>query len=187
MVGIAHDSGWLAIVGADSIGRPTSLLITLVSPTGERPGLFHAFEHDGRCLQLSSETIRDVDADDRDITWKAYFFKPAEIDHPNPIWTDAYNDRSVRLKRTSSSRGRHARRVRLDNVSIERFDPHEIFERDKWICQLCHSPVDSNLEWPDPLYPSLDHVLPLAANGQHSRTNTQLAHWICNVRKGAAT
>ena len=32
---------------------------------------------------------------------------------------------------------------------------------------------------------SLDHVMPLIAGGQHTRHNTQIAHWICNVRKGA--
>lgn len=105
--------------------------------------------------------------------------------HPGTVWTDRYHDRSERLRRTSRSQSAHYRRVRIENATAERFDPHEVYERDGWICQLCSQPVDQNLDYPDPLYPSLDHILPLAANGEHSRSNTQLAHWICNVRKGA--
>jgi len=80
---------------------------------------------------------------------------------------------------------RHARRVREQAAMRERFDPLEVYERDGWACGLCHQPVNRKLAWPDPLSPSLDHVVPLAAGGDHSRANTQLAHWICNVRKGA--
>jgi 5-methylcytosine-specific restriction endonuclease McrA len=47
--------------------------------------------------------------------------------------------------------------------------------------------VDRELRWPDPDSGSLDHVIPLIAGGEHSRENTQLAHWLCNVRKGART
>ncbi|WP_366139763.1 HNH endonuclease [uncultured Modestobacter sp.] len=79
------------------------------------------------------------------------------------------------------------RRQRTQLAQAERFDPVEIFERDGWICQLCTAQVDPALKWPDLQSASLDHVVPLAANGQHSRDNTQLAHWLCNVRKGAST
>jgi hypothetical protein len=47
--------------------------------------------------------------------------------------------------------------------------------------------VDPEAKFPDPMCPSLDHITPLLAGGEHSRTNTQLAHWYCNVRKGAST
>jgi 5-methylcytosine-specific restriction endonuclease McrA len=39
--------------------------------------------------------------------------------------------------------------------------------------------------WSDPLSASLDHVIPLVANGEHGKASTQLAHWVCNVRNGA--
>ena len=70
-------------------------------------------------------------------------------------------------------------------ATAERFDPLEVYEREGWVCGLCVKPVDRGLSWPDPMSPSLDHVVPLSANGEHSRANTQLAHWICYVRKGA--
>lgn len=61
----------------------------------------------------------------------------------------------------------------------------EIFDRDGWVCQLCHAPVDQILMHPDPMSKSLDHVVPLSRGGAHSPDNVQLAHLSCNVRKGA--
>lgn len=52
---------------------------------------------------------------------------------------------------------------------------------------LWGDPVDPGVAWPDLMCASLDHIIPLVAHGEHSTANTQLAHWICNVRKGAAT
>lgn len=77
------------------------------------------------------------------------------------------------------------RRSRMAAAFVESFDRHEIFERDGWICQLCDTPVVRDAEWPNPLMPSIDHVVPLARGGEHSRTNTQTSHLGCNVRKGA--
>lgn len=62
----------------------------------------------------------------------------------------------------------------------------EIAERDAGICQLCLSPVDLGLVWPDPGSPSLDHARPLANGGAHIRSNLQLTHLVCNLRKGAS-
>lgn len=33
--------------------------------------------------------------------------------------------------------------------------------------------------------PTLDHVIPLAKGGEHSRANVRCAHFICNSRRGA--
>jgi 5-methylcytosine-specific restriction endonuclease McrA len=38
---------------------------------------------------------------------------------------------------------------------------------------------------PHPLAPTLDHIVPLARGGHHTRDNTQCAHFSCNTRKGA--
>ncbi len=63
----------------------------------------------------------------------------------------------------------------------------EVFERDGWVCGICGQLIDPVLKWPEPRSASLDHVLPLAAGGEHTRANTQAAHLICNIRKGART
>ena len=79
----------------------------------------------------------------------------------------------------------HRRRALKKGATVEDFKPGEIFERDDWTCGICSEPVDRDLKWPNPLSVSLDHVIPLALGGAHSRDNTQCAHLSCNVRKGA--
>ena len=77
-------------------------------------------------------------------------------------------------------------RSRKRNATVEYFLHSEIFERDGWICQLCDRPVDQTLRWPHSLSASLDHIIPISKGGNHSRANVQLAHVICNLRKGAS-
>ena len=75
------------------------------------------------------------------------------------------------------------RRMKIAQATVEVFDPMEVFDRDRWVCQLCNEPVDRDAEYPDPGYRSLDHVVPISKGGEHSRRNTQLAHLGCNVAK----
>ena len=77
------------------------------------------------------------------------------------------------------------RRARLLAAVVEVFDPHEIFERDGWVCRLCDEPVLPDQRVPHPLAPTLDHITALANGGDHTRANTQCAHYRCNCRKGA--
>jgi predicted nucleic acid-binding Zn ribbon protein len=79
----------------------------------------------------------------------------------------------------------HERRARMAGVSSERFGKAEIFERDGWLCGICGSAVSRDARFPDPSSPSLDHVVPLAAGGEHTRANTRCSHLGCNMRKGA--
>jgi 5-methylcytosine-specific restriction endonuclease McrA len=99
-------------------------------------------------------------------------------------WAPAYRASSERKHRISSSASRHERRVRTNREGSEKFDPLEVFERDGWTCMLCGQPVDKRLIWPDEMSKSLDHNVPLVAGGLHTRANCQLAHLICNIRKG---
>jgi 5-methylcytosine-specific restriction endonuclease McrA len=77
----------------------------------------------------------------------------------------------------------HRRRVRLRGGNAERFEAIEIYERDGWRCQICGGPVNRNAVCPHPLSPSLDHIVPVARGGDHTRLNVQCAHFICNSRK----
>ena len=101
-------------------------------------------------------------------------------------WSPTFTENSKRKRRISSNAARHERRKRKE-AGAEKFDPLEIYERDSWICQLCKEPVDRTLRWPAALSASLDHKVPLAAGGAHTRNNTQIARLICNIRKGART
>jgi 5-methylcytosine-specific restriction endonuclease McrA len=73
---------------------------------------------------------------------------------------------------------------RLQEVYVEFVDDYKVFERDDWICQICQQPVDSILEWPDPMSKSIDHTIPLSRGGAHEYANVQLAHLRCNMCKG---
>lgn len=79
------------------------------------------------------------------------------------------------------------RRARQRSLPTEDFSFDEIASRDGWRCGLCNDPVDRALRYPDPKSPSLDHVIPLAKGGGHTRGNAQLAHLRCNIAKGART
>ncbi len=86
-----------------------------------------------------------------------------------------------KMRRKSSEQRRRATKK---TTEIEHFHSQEIYERDKWVCGICGEVVDRELKYPDLLSPSLDHVLPLSKGGAHTRENCQLAHFICNSRKG---
>lgn len=62
----------------------------------------------------------------------------------------------------------------------------EIYDRDRWICQICFSPVDPLAE-EFGMKASLDHKIPQSAQllPDHSPENLQTAHVACNARKGA--
>lgn len=85
--------------------------------------------------------------------------------------------------RAAKVRGKARRRAREKGAVLEQFHNWEIFERDDWICYLCDKPVDKVLVAPEPTAPTLDHVVPLARGGGHTRANTRCAHFICNCRK----
>lgn len=78
----------------------------------------------------------------------------------------------------------HVRRARRRGSRAERFNPREIFERDRWRCGVCHRRVNPDLAWPHPKSASLGHVIPIAQGGEHTRANTRCEHLVCNQRRG---
>lgn len=52
------------------------------------------------------------------------------------------------------------------------------------VCGICGKPVDKSLKYPDPMSPTVDHIIPVAKRGDPiDLDNLQLAHWICNRLK----
>ena len=97
-----------------------------------------------------------------------------------------YPERRVWETRQEAARAKdYRRRSRKRGVGYERFTRREIFERDKWLCGICGQPTDRSPDAHRNDRPSLDHVVPLAKGGPHTRANTQCAHWLCNSTKGA--
>lgn len=87
--------------------------------------------------------------------------------------------------RCTSRYQKSLRRARKRLARVEVFARREIFERDKWMCHLCRKKVHRKKVSPHPMSPTLDHVIPLADGGEHSRANVRTAHFICNAIKGA--
>jgi 5-methylcytosine-specific restriction endonuclease McrA len=52
------------------------------------------------------------------------------------------------------------------------------------ICGICGKPVDKSIKVPNPMAPTIDHIIPVAKGGHPSDIeNLQLAHWTCNRQK----
>lgn len=79
----------------------------------------------------------------------------------------------------------HRRRARELDAFVADVDRAEVFERDGFVCQLCNLPIDMELVFPHRMFPTIDHVVPLAAGGTHEPGNVQAAHFACNASKGA--
>ena len=51
-------------------------------------------------------------------------------------------------------------------------------------CGICGKLVDKKIQYPNPLSPCIDHIVPIDRGGHPSDIdNLQLAHWICNRQK----
>lgn len=82
--------------------------------------------------------------------------------------------RAYRLKNKAARR----------NARVESVQRQEVLDRDNWTCMLCGKPISKTTVYPDPYSPSLDHVVPIAEGGDHSKANLQASHLVCNVKKG---
>lgn len=106
-----------------------------------------------------------------------YCSRPCYSKRPRP---------SGRDKRTNRNRGTDAtqrHRARVIGASIEQFKHADIYERDRWVCQLCGQRIDQRRKFPDMMSASLDHIIPLSKGGEHVKANVQTAHFLCNSRK----
>lgn len=103
--------------------------------------------------------------------------------HDRQVVKDWIADNPERYAELSRRWARKRRSSKL-LVESEEYEHAEVFERDEWICQLCFSPVDSELKWPDRMSATLDHKIPLTLGGPDIRLNAQLAHYSCNSSKG---
>lgn len=65
----------------------------------------------------------------------------------------------------------------------------KLIKRDGLRCALCGKMCDPNdhswSKYSGPMYPSIDHIVPMSKGGGHVWGNVQVAHIICNSEKGA--
>lgn len=89
------------------------------------------------------------------------------------------------LRRQSSKRiYRGARKAAVRAATMEAFDPFEVLERDCWHCYMCGCATPKVLRgtYADNA-PELDHIIPIASGGEHSRRNTACSCRKCNNAK----
>lgn len=94
-----------------------------------------------------------------------------------------------------SAVGKTGRRTRSDSKLCTRCKkqtrteatPGELARRDGPYCQLCGCDVDLEAVHPDPMRPSVDHIVPRALGGSDSAENNQLTHLWCNQVKSDRT
>lgn len=79
-------------------------------------------------------------------------------------------------------RNKKRRALKL-GVNHEPYSNNYVFERDNWICGICGRKINKRLKHPNPLSPSVDHIIPLTKGGNDSLINVQAAHLRCNLGK----
>lgn len=107
-------------------------------------------------------------------------FSPARGSHSKKFCSRACGDKEC--KRRLAAR----RRARMSGASIIEFvNPTAVFERDGWRCYLCRCNTPRELQGSQhrPNAPSMDHVIPVAAGGEHSYANLRCACRACNSAK----
>lgn len=105
---------------------------------------------------------------------------------PNEKFCDTCKAEAERAQTARRKRMRYA--LKRGAPEAEGISWRDLIERDRGICQICGMPVDVNdKRWgvSGPLYPSQDHIVPLAKGGTDTMENSQLAHIICNSVKCA--
>lgn len=93
-------------------------------------------------------------------------------------------DECLRKRRRDRGRRDKIRRKRIRaGAKREPYTLAYIAERDRNRCGLCRKRVSMTKSVPHPKAPTIDHILPLAAGGDDTRANVQLACFECNWRK----
>lgn len=75
------------------------------------------------------------------------------------------------------------RAQRLRAQTVESVSPARVFVRDNWTCWLCNQQCNPKAMIPDPLFPTVDHVIPISKGGEHSYANCRCACFACNCKK----
>lgn len=144
----------------------------------------------GRIDQRYCSTACNVEAQNRVKVWGALsrtevWYEPCA--HCGVLKTKSQKYRGEFCARCTdighTARRQHRRRA---NES-EPYTRTDIYERDESSCQLCGQRVDLSLSGLDPHGPTIDHIVPLSQDGADAPHNVQLAHRICNNRKGDRT
>ena len=86
------------------------------------------------------------------------------------------------LKQRENYRVKTAKRQKVTQPI--RISADVLIERDGNLCRLCDTEIDLSLARNSRWGATIDHIIPLSKGGADELDNLQLAHWICNIKKG---
>lgn len=111
---------------------------------------------------------------------KAYQKKYREEhrDERRAYFRKRYADNKTEMKMRLSE-NRMMRRAKIKNLPHERIRVDQLYERDNQRCGICNLRVKRNER-------SVDHIVPISMGGGYTWDNVQLAHTLCNIRRGKA-
>lgn len=93
-------------------------------------------------------------------------------------------DRTMRRQHKKKYGRNHRQRARIAGAYYEPVPLLAVFERDRWVCQICEVPTPKELMGTaQPNAPEIDHVRPTSLRGPHSWDNLQCACRACNIEK----
>lgn len=88
-------------------------------------------------------------------------------------------------KKTTTKKPIKRNRPDHDGTHRAQFDKNKkrIFAT-QTVCGICGKPVDFSIKYPNPMSPTVDHIIPIDKGGHPSDIdNLQLAHFCCNRAK----
>lgn len=148
------------------------------------PKTLHRAKYCGQACYRAHRTSQHVAKPDRKRTWIAgtclicsepFVSKYKDITC-SPV-CQALNKAQCRRNRAFNRRGRKS------NAFVATVHREKIFEWDGYRCHLCGGMTDRTKTVPHLKAPTVDHIIPLAADGTHEPTNCRTACFGCNVRK----
>lgn len=132
---------------------------------------------DKKCRNKSSYARHKLNADPCSVDGCEKFSQSRGLcgSHYAAIWRAANPDKHTAKNLRYRARKKHE--------GAESFSRLEVLELSDWTCHLCGDPIDRDCDYPNPLYGTVDHVVPLAKGGTHTLDNVKAAHHVCNSTK----
>lgn len=108
-----------------------------------------------------------------------------QYDQANKARKAAWQKRYLQTEagRNAWRKANDKRRALKLGAVCEEFTCSEVFERDKYRCQLCGRKTRPTYNRYHSFYPNLDHIIPLSVGGAHTKQNTQCLCRQCNMDK----
>jgi hypothetical protein len=98
-------------------------------------------------------------------------------------------NRTKYTHRRAASKASTRRRKAQHRDTWDGITDEQIYERDGYMCQIpgCDlGLIRRDLKFPEPLSPSIDHIVPTSRLGPDTEPNKRAAHLTCNLHRGAA-